>query len=54
MQSEVVMPKATLLGGSDAKPAPDVAMPRLESATSAIIWLSYLGLISLGVVIMGW
>lgn len=54
MQSEVVMPKATLLGGTDTKRAPEVTMPRLESATSAIIWLSYLGLVSLGIVIMGW
>lgn len=48
------MPKATLLAGSDAKPLPDAAMLRLERATSAIIWLSYLALVSLGVTIMSW
>lgn len=54
MQSEVVASKTTLLGGTSTKRAPDRMMPRLEKATSAIIWLSYLGLLSLGITIMGW
>jgi len=54
MQSEVAAVETTLLGGSEAKAAEKLSVSRIEGATSAIIWLSYLGLVSLGVMIMGW
>lgn len=54
MQSQVVVSKIPPLSQHGPTNADALRLPSADAATSSIVWLSYLGLISVAVAIMGW
>lgn len=54
MQSEVAMPKIHLMQAEAPAGSRALRLFKMEDATSAIIWLSYAGLVSTAVAIMSW
>jgi hypothetical protein len=54
MQSEVAMPKIHLMQTEGPTRTRALRLFKLEDATSAIIWVSYAGLVSTAVAIMSW
>jgi hypothetical protein len=54
MPSDVAMPKVHLMSVDAPRVRRTLRLLNLEGATSAIIWLSYCGLVSTAIAIMSW
>lgn len=54
MQAQVVSSKPHFDHGPDHEGSATQGMASVDRITSAIVWLSYCGLISAGITVLGW